>query len=157
MMAGLPVSSIPHSNQKHHDGAGLESLQAIRHFKPTFIKTNQVSNMICKVKLLKWRIKRGLFLEQIITSSEQGISRYWIWHRSWNLNAWPFDLRDCQKLCYSKVRSWFLNIDSRATGKKKSDLCDIACIFVKWNTKTYWKQWPFGTQFRNNVVQFITV
>jgi len=30
-----------------------------------------------------------------------------------------FDLSGCQKLCYRRVKSWFLNIDCSATSKTK--------------------------------------
>jgi len=40
---------------------------------------------------------------------------------------------------------------------KKSDLWDIACIFVKWYTRTYWKVWPRKTPSCNNAIQFIAV
>ena len=40
---------------------------------------------------------------------------------------------------------------------KKSDLWDIACIFVKLYTKTDWQDWPRKTQFSNNEMQFTAV
>jgi len=40
---------------------------------------------------------------------------------------------------------------------KKSDLWDIACIFVKLYSRTYWKDWPHKAQFCNNAMQFIAV
>jgi len=38
---------------------------------------------------------------------------------------------------------------------KKSDLWDIACRFVKLYTRTYWKDWPRKTQFRNTAMHSI--
>jgi len=38
---------------------------------------------------------------------------------------------------------------------KKSDLCDIACIFVELYTRPYRKEWPRETQFSNISMRFI--
>jgi len=47
--------------------------------------------------------------------SQWDIQTFWILHRGSNSIAGYFDSRDCQKICYSKVESGFLDIDSRAT------------------------------------------
>jgi len=40
---------------------------------------------------------------------------------------------------------------------KKSDLWDIAFIFVKLYTKSDCKDWPYKTEFKNSTMQFIAV
>jgi hypothetical protein len=71
MMPGLPVSSIPQCKYNRHEGACREFFQAIGSFEPTFIETHQASKMICKVRLVKSRIKLCSFLDDIITSSNE--------------------------------------------------------------------------------------
>jgi hypothetical protein len=73
MIPGLPVSPFPHCKNTHHDVACLQLFQAIELFKHIFNKAYQVSKMICKVRLLKSRIKTRLFLEETITSSNEVI------------------------------------------------------------------------------------
>ena len=43
--------------------------QALKCFKPTFVEADQASEMICKERLLKSRIKTSSFLEEITASS----------------------------------------------------------------------------------------
>ena len=69
MMSGLPVSSIAQCKNKCHDGACLELYQPIECFEPTFIESNIVSNMICKVSLRRSRTMTRAFLEDIIPLS----------------------------------------------------------------------------------------
>jgi len=69
MMPGLPDCSIPQCKQIRHEGACLDSFQAIGRFNPTFIEDHQASRIICKVRLLKLQIKTSSFLEEIITLS----------------------------------------------------------------------------------------
>jgi len=71
MMPGLPVSSILQCKLNCHEGPCLELFQAIERFEPTFIEVHQASNMVCKVRSFKSRIKTRPFLEGIITSSNQ--------------------------------------------------------------------------------------
>ena len=40
-------------------------------FVPTFIEAHQVSNMICKSRSLKSRIKTSLYSDEILTSSDE--------------------------------------------------------------------------------------
>jgi len=53
-----------------------------------------------------------------------------------------------------KAGSQILTLDLQA---KKSDLCDIGCIFVKLYTTTYWNDWLRKTQFIYNAMQFIAL
>ena len=69
MMSGLPVSSIPQCKYNSHEGACRVLFQAIGPFESTFIEAHQASNITCKVRSFKSRIKRRSFLEEIITSS----------------------------------------------------------------------------------------
>jgi len=69
MMRGLPVSSIPQCKYNHHEGACLQSFQAIGPLQPTFIEAQQASNMIYNVRLLNSRTKTRSLFEDIITSS----------------------------------------------------------------------------------------
>jgi len=71
MMPGLRVSSIPQCKETPHEGVCRELFQALGRFVSTFIEAHQASNIICKVWLLKPRIKTGLFLEEIITLSNK--------------------------------------------------------------------------------------
>jgi len=70
-MPGLPVSSILQCKYNHHEGACLESFQALGSFETTFIETLQASKTIWEVRLLKAQIQTGSFLEDIITSSNE--------------------------------------------------------------------------------------
>jgi len=71
MMAGLPVSSIPQCKLNRHEGAWLESFQAIGRFEPSFNEGHESANMIWKVTSLKSRINTLSFWENIITSSNE--------------------------------------------------------------------------------------
>jgi len=71
MMPGLQVSSNPQCKENRYEGTCLESFQAIGSFESTFIEAHQASKQICKVTLLKLRIKRLSFLEEIINSSNE--------------------------------------------------------------------------------------
>jgi len=71
MMPGLPVSSIPQCKMTCHGGPYLKWFQAIECFEPTFIEAHQASNMSCKVRSLKSRMKTDSFLEDIITWSNK--------------------------------------------------------------------------------------
>jgi hypothetical protein len=71
MMPGMPVSSNLQWKVNRHDGACVESFQPIGRFEPTFIETHQTSKIISKVRLFKWKIKTHLFLDEIITSSNE--------------------------------------------------------------------------------------
>jgi len=71
IMPGMPVSSNPQCNQNCHNGKCLESFEAERPFEPTFIQAHQAWKMMCKVRSLKSWINRWLFLEEIITSSNE--------------------------------------------------------------------------------------
>jgi len=71
MMPGLPVSSIPQCKWNRHEVACLELFRAIGRFDPTFIEAHQASKTICKVRLLKSRIKTCSFLEDIVTSNHK--------------------------------------------------------------------------------------
>jgi len=61
MLPELPVSSVPQCKLNRHEGACLESSQAISRFEPTFIEAHRASKMICKVRSLKSRIKTRSF------------------------------------------------------------------------------------------------
>jgi len=71
MMPRLPVSSMPQYKSNRHDGACLEFFQPIEHFEPTFLEAYEASNMICKVRSFKSRIKTHSLLDDIITSSNK--------------------------------------------------------------------------------------
>jgi hypothetical protein len=77
MMPGLPVSLIPQCKSNRHEGACLEFFHAIGRFEPTFIEAHQTSKMICKVMSLKSQIQTLLFLEAIITSSNE-VFKDWV-------------------------------------------------------------------------------
>ena len=71
MMPRLAVSSIQQCEDNRHEGACWALFQALGRFESTYIQAHQASNMICKVRSLKSRIKKGLFLKEIITSSNE--------------------------------------------------------------------------------------
>jgi len=71
MMPVLLVSSIPQCKWNHHQGACLESFQAIQYFEHTFIEAHLASNMSCIVRSLKSWIKTCSFLDEIITYSNE--------------------------------------------------------------------------------------
>jgi hypothetical protein len=68
MMPGLPVCSIPQWKSKCHNGECLELVQAIACYEPTFIDSDQGSNIMSQVRLIKSRIETFWFLEDITTS-----------------------------------------------------------------------------------------
>jgi len=68
---GLPVSSIPQCKQNLHQDACLELFHVIGHFEPTFIKAQQASKKIWKVRSLKPPISTRSLLAEIITSSNK--------------------------------------------------------------------------------------
>ena len=59
----------PTGQIKYNTGSSLELLQVIQRSEPVFIKANQASTMICKVRSLTSPIKTCPFLEEIITYS----------------------------------------------------------------------------------------
>jgi len=156
VMAGLPVSSILQCKQNHHEGAWLQSFQAIGRFESTFVEGHQASNMFWKVRSLKPWIKTRLFWEVIITSSDEvfnifesdmavGIGKLGNPTRKTAEGNDPV-----QQTAGSSILTPHLQT-------KKSDLWDVACIFVGLNTRAYWKDWPHKSQFSNNTMQFLAV
>jgi hypothetical protein len=71
MMQGLQVSSIPQCKLNHHEGACLESFQAIGSFDLTFIEPHQESKRTWNVRSLKSQILTRSFLEESLTSSNE--------------------------------------------------------------------------------------
>ena len=71
MMPWLLVSSILQCISQCYEGAWLELFQATEHFVSPFMEAYKVSNMICKVRLLKLRIKKHWFLDDMITFSHK--------------------------------------------------------------------------------------
>jgi hypothetical protein len=71
MIPRLPLSSISQCKLTHHDDRCIEIFQALAHFEPTYIESQQTSKTICKVRSLKSRIKTVSFLAEIITSSSE--------------------------------------------------------------------------------------
>jgi len=71
MIPGLPVYSFPQCKLTRQEGACLELLHPMGCFEPTFIETQQTSNMICNVRWLNSWIKTRSFLKDIITSSNE--------------------------------------------------------------------------------------
>ena len=113
--------------------------------------------MICKVRSLKSSIKTPSFLEESINSSNEvikdiepdmlgGIRK--LGNPTWESAAANYVIVN------QNAGSWILALEIQA---KTSDLWDILCIFVELYTRTYRKDWPWKTQFRNNAMQFLAV
>jgi len=156
MMPGLPVSSNLQWKLNHHKGACLELYQALGPFQSTFIETHQALKIICKVRSLKSRIKTSLLLEVIITSSNEVFKD--------SESDMVVEIRKLGNL--TRKTSESDDTVKQTAGSKifspqllanNSDRCDIACIFVKLYTRTYWEDWPHKIQFSHNAMQFIAV
>ena len=156
MMPGLPVPSIPQCQLNRHEGACLELFQAIGRFEPTSIEAHQALETICKVRSLKSQIKTRSFLDKIITSSKVMFKDFEsdmaVGIR--NLGNATRKTTKANDTVKQTAGSQILTLQLQA---KKSDLWDIACIFVKLYTRTDWKDWPRKTQFGNDAMQFFAV
>ena len=153
----LPFSSILQFKQTCHDIAYLESFQAIGCFEPTFIDPNQESNRICEVRSLKSQIKTPSFLEDIIPSINE-VFKYFTYDVAVGLSKlgnWTCETVIINIIVKLEAGSEISTLELPA--RKRSDLWDIAYIYVKWNTKTDWKDWPVVTQFRYNAMHFVAV
>jgi len=155
-MPGLPVSSILQCNWNHHEGACLELIQAIGRLESTFVEAHQASKMICDVRLLKAGIKTRLILDKIITVSNEVFNNF-----ESNMAVGITKLCDPARktaegndTVQDTLGSYILTPQLQA---KQSDLWEIACKFMKLNTKAYWKDWLHKTQFSHNAIQFIAV
>jgi len=71
MIPGRPVSLVLQCKLNRHEHACLESFHAMERFEPAVIEAHQAPEMICKARSLKSRIKTHLFLEEIITNSDE--------------------------------------------------------------------------------------
>jgi hypothetical protein len=71
MIPGLPGSSIPQCKLNGYEYTYLVLFPAKGHFEASFIEAHQPSMMIGKLTLLKSRIQTPLFLEEIITSTNE--------------------------------------------------------------------------------------
>jgi len=156
MIPWLPVSSILQCKKNRHEDVCLEFFLAIGHFAPTSIDGHQALKMICKVRSLKSRIKTHSLLEEIITFSiklcKDIESDMAVELRNLSNPTWVAAER--KVIVQRNVGSSILTLEQQA---KKSDLWDIVCIFVRLNTRTYWKDWPSETQFGNSAMHFIAV
>jgi len=156
MIPGWPVSSIPQCKWNYHEDASLELFQAIGCFEPTLIEAHQASKMICTVTSLKSRIKTSSLYEDIITSSNEVFKD--------SESGMAVEIRKISTLTRETAKGYLIveqivgsQILTLELEAKQSDLWNIACIFVKLYTRTYWKDWPHKTQFTNNAMQFIAM
>jgi len=156
MMPGLPVSSIPQCQYNIHEGACLEWFQAIGRFDTTFVEAHQASKMICKLRLLKLRIKTCSSFEQIITSKNE-VFKGFESDMAVGLRKLDNPTRKAAERNNKVQQSASSDKLTLQLQAKKSDLWDIACMFVKMYTRTYSKDWPRKTQFSYNAMYYIAV
>jgi len=137
MIPGLPVSSMLQCKLKSHASKCLELFRAIGCFEHRFIQAHQVVKMICNVSSLISQITTHSFLVDIIIScntdfkdfvSDNQVGNWTLGNSTWVTG---------KRYIIVKLKAGSSILTLKLEGRKNSDLWDIACIFVRLDTRTY--------------------